>query len=412
MMKNIKSLFCGILILIGQSAVAQDYWEWVDSPPDGFVNSFVLDKDGRIYQAVCTSIYYSDDHGTSWQSTNFKFDNCFPAELAINKDGYLFASTTSAGIYRSADRGQSWVHLTNGLPACCIRTIAFNSAGHIFVGSRTMGIYTSKDNGESWTEFNAGLLHLGVNVIKINDKDHIFAGTDQGIMYRFTEQGSKWFNINKGLTGAKITDLALNSKGHLFLGNNKGEVYRSTDNGDQWIKCLDKSTSKSDIIRSIVINRFDHIYIGNSSGVLRSPNNAQSWAWFNKGLANTYVSMLGINARDQILAGIEIGVYRSKLLVSSAKELSTVYTKNFVEQNFPNPFFANTQIPVYLKDGERVNVEILDMFGRTIETILNESQVNGQQLLEWNAECHPPGIYYCRVRSGDFMETIKMNVVR
>ncbi|MBK9271079.1 MAG: hypothetical protein IPM48_05750 [Saprospiraceae bacterium] len=407
-----EKLFCAILILIGQFAVAQDYWEWVDSPPIGLVNSFVLDKDGRMYQAVCDRIYYSDDHGSSWEPTQFYFDNCFPSTLAINKDGFLFASTISEGIYRSADRGQTWKHLTNGLPACCIQSIAFNSAGHIFVGSRTMGIYISKDKGESWTEFNAGLLHLGVSVIRINDKDHIFAGTDQGIVYRFTQQGSKWFNINRGLKGDKINDLAINSKGHLFLGTNKGELYRSTNNGDQWTQCLNNSAFKTSSIRSIVINRFDDIYIGSPHGVLRSTDNAQNWTWFNQGLTNTYVCKLGINARDQILAGIEIGVFRTNSLVSSTKELSTLYPKNFVEQNSPNPFSSTTQIPIYLMRGDRMTVDILDEFGRTIDNLRNEPMVQGRQMIEWNAESHPPGIYYCRVRAADFIQTIKLIVVK
>lgn len=65
-------------------------------------------------------------------------------------------------------------------------------------------------------------------------------------------------------------------------------------------------------------------------------------------------------------------------------------------QNFPNPFNPRTRIQFTLSVSSRVRLDVFDLRGRKIATLIDENREAGSHTLEWDAGGRPGGIYfYC-----------------
>jgi hypothetical protein len=93
----------------------------------------------------------------------------------------------------------------------------------------------------------------------------------------------------------------------------------------------------------------------------------------------------------------------------------------------PNPFSNSTAIKYEVKTPGPVRLEIYDISGRLVETLVNETQEPGIHQVRWNREANPSGVYFYRLeacperspepgegqsrRAGESVETRKMVVV-
>ena len=84
---------------------------------------------------------------------------------------------------------------------------------------------------------------------------------------------------------------------------------------------------------------------------------------------------------------------------------------------YPNPFNPTTQIRYDLSSNENVKIDIYDVMGRKIKSLINKYQVAGHYSAKWNAENElggpvPAGMYICSMHAGDFRKNIKMILIK
>jgi hypothetical protein len=70
--------------------------------------------------------------------------------------------------------------------------------------------------------------------------------------------------------------------------------------------------------------------------------------------------------------------------------------------NYPNPFNAQTTIHYSLPAASDVSLDIFDITGGKIETLVSEKQEAGEHSIVWNAEKKPSGVYFYRIKAGNF----------
>jgi parallel beta-helix repeat protein len=85
--------------------------------------------------------------------------------------------------------------------------------------------------------------------------------------------------------------------------------------------------------------------------------------------------------------------------------------------SFPNPFSQDTLIHYDLANNDDVLVDIFDLAGQHLVTLLNEQQVEGSHELLWNGrdkngQSLPSGIYFCRLRTPSTDQINKMIRIR
>ena len=76
--------------------------------------------------------------------------------------------------------------------------------------------------------------------------------------------------------------------------------------------------------------------------------------------------------------------------------------KYALNSNYPNPFNPQTTIRYQLPDAGHVKLQIYDLTGQLVETLVDGSKPAGEYRVIWNAEKTTSGIYFYRLQSGNF----------
>jgi hypothetical protein len=81
-------------------------------------------------------------------------------------------------------------------------------------------------------------------------------------------------------------------------------------------------------------------------------------------------------------------------------------------QNYPNPFNATTEITYHLEMDATVELEVFNLLGEKVETLIDAYQSAGQRAVIWDASDFTSGIYFCRLRAGDSTQIRRMTLLR
>lgn len=81
-------------------------------------------------------------------------------------------------------------------------------------------------------------------------------------------------------------------------------------------------------------------------------------------------------------------------------------------QNYPNPFNPTTTIVFALPQASEVRLSVFDILGRESVLLVNERREAGFHQAHWDASGWPSGVYFYRLRAGNFVETRRLVLVR
>ncbi|MCK4661759.1 MAG: T9SS type A sorting domain-containing protein, partial [Bacteroidales bacterium] len=94
-----------------------------------------------------------------------------------------------------------------------------------------------------------------------------------------------------------------------------------------------------------------------------------------------------------------------------------VSQKNVSVTNYPNPFNSETTISYIISVSSNVIIEIYNIQGKKIKTLVNKYKVSGNHSVVWNGNDYngkivSSGIYYCRLRAVNSLITKKMIIIQ
>ena len=87
-------------------------------------------------------------------------------------------------------------------------------------------------------------------------------------------------------------------------------------------------------------------------------------------------------------------------------------TEFALSQAYPNPFNSAVTINYELAEDADVLIEVYDLLGKKILTLVNEYQKAGYRTVRWNADGQPSGMYFYRIKAGEFTETKRMTLLK
>ncbi|MDP2981701.1 MAG: T9SS type A sorting domain-containing protein [Candidatus Latescibacter sp.] len=83
-----------------------------------------------------------------------------------------------------------------------------------------------------------------------------------------------------------------------------------------------------------------------------------------------------------------------------------------VEQNTPNPFNPSTTINFTLNKPSQTVIDIFNVAGQKVDTIMNAYLSQGAHSVTWNASLFSAGVYFYSVKAGDNIKTMKMIIAK
>ncbi len=104
-----------------------------------------------------------------------------------------------------------------------------------------------------------------------------------------------------------------------------------------------------------------------------------------------------------------IRTFRTVITLDVEKNISYKYA---LEQNYPNPFNPSTKISFSIAKTTNVKLEVFDMLGKLVKSLVNEEKAPGFYSIEFNAKNIPSGVYVYTIKTNEFSETKRMVLVK
>jgi hypothetical protein len=83
-----------------------------------------------------------------------------------------------------------------------------------------------------------------------------------------------------------------------------------------------------------------------------------------------------------------------------------------LDQNYPNPFNPATKINFQLPENNYVSLKIYDILGNLVTTLVDQETEAGYYTIEWNAGNLSSGVYFYTFKSGSFVSTKKLILLK
>ena len=100
-------------------------------------------------------------------------------------------------------------------------------------------------------------------------------------------------------------------------------------------------------------------------------------------------------------AKIDIGAFEYGVTALDNKDKIPVMEDAELFPNYPNPFNPMTIIPYKLNVMGEIDIDIYNIFGQKILTLISKIETAGNHTIEWQASNVPAGIYLCRLSTED-----------
>jgi hypothetical protein len=97
------------------------------------------------------------------------------------------------------------------------------------------------------------------------------------------------------------------------------------------------------------------------------------------------------------------------LLVGLTSNVPKVFA---LEQNYPNPFNPSTIISYQVASLSNVSLKVYDLLGREIATLVNEMKSAGSYTATFNAANMPSGVYYYKLKAGNYSSVKKLLLLK
>ncbi len=419
-------------------------------PTGAWVTPFIMDQNNsQIIYAGYLKVYKTTDRGTGWtdiSSGGFSSDNLNTLAISPSNSNYIYAADFTH-IWKTTDGGTSaWSEITNTLPvsSASITNIQVSATDPntlwVTFGGYSSGnkVFESDNAGGSWTNISGSLPNLPVLCIRQNKRItayyQLFVGTDEGVYAK--DGANDWINFSDGLPNVVITDLrfyydAVNSANDRLRAASFGRgmwetpvsqplpveltTFKAVALNNQvklnWSTATETNSYGFDIERTVVNNQpstanlFQANEIWTKIGFVRGSGNSnspKSYSFIDNNLSN------GTNFQYKLKMIDNDGNYKYSNVVNVTIQPSA-YT---LMQNHPNPFNPTTIIEYELPVRSKVLLNVYDILGNKVATLVNEVKNAGKYKVQFNGADLASGIYFYELTANNNSVIKKMILMK
>ena len=100
------------------------------------------------------------------------------------------------------------------------------------------------------------------------------------------------------------------------------------------------------------------------------------------------------------------------IVTSIANQNSSIPDRFELYQNYPNPFNPSTTIKYDLPKESSVKIEVYDILGKKVATLVDGIMKAGSYRIIWDANRFASGVYFYRIQAGDYHEVKKLLLLK
>ena len=268
-------------------------------------------------------------------------------------------------------------------------------------------------------------------------------------LYIINSQGGDAFPYQYDITSqsSRITSAAFVNDSLLYLGKQDGDIYSLDIRIPYWSPTINLVASTGLPITALALNPLtqelwaavgsfsgpdriykinsvtgDTIYIGRTGlnkvtqdiifdtlGILYGLIKGGTDSLITIDTLTGIASKLGSLNRNDLFA---IAMLSEKITGVNTPPENQFPIQYLLAQNYPNPFNPTTTIIWQMPESGLVTIKIFDVLGREVTTLVNEEFSVGKHETVFDASWLSSGIYFYQIKTGDFIETKKMILVK
>jgi len=365
------------------------------------------------------TVIRTNDGGNTWDVMSEGLDSLhYPVLEAIDASTVLVAGYAPAGanpavkIFKTANGGQNWSNVYSS-PGGKIHNITmFDAFRGIAVGDPLNGEWTilkTEDGGAGWVQMPGAPLQSGSETgypgsVCWEDSLKGWFGSSESRIYHTADGGETWTVINQTTGIVHVQHLAHSGSGMLLIAGD-GLLARSVDDGASWQVIPKPGYASLDFIRY-----HDGILWAADAGTGLSFSNDNGDSWQLSSI--TLYRLADVSFIGALPYGIWVAGYAGAIFHSDQN--ASGITDNFstspaiLIQNYPNPFRHTTTIGFLLQESALVHIELFDMLGQKVGTLLEQVLPPGSHSIDFNPSGLACGVYMCRLKAGDVHCTREM----
>jgi photosystem II stability/assembly factor-like uncharacterized protein len=428
--------------------------------------------DGDFPARASYGVFKSTNGGLSWDTVNTGLPtsllNIHCIAVQENNADVAYVGTWRDGVYKTINGGLTWTISNSGLTSSDIRSLTIhpNDTLTVFAGSGDGGgLFKSSNGGTSWSPVNTGLTlscppylspigrvtqgisfdtpprfgprpdyypaaWTSIRAIAIDpaNPDNVYAADYKTGVYASTDGGGSWNAMNDSLTMRTVNAMAISSDGNLlYAATFGGGVFRLPLNSNHEPKIASANPPTGAVL---TLDQIDTTDLCVSAYDL--DGDQLSYVWLVDGTDWPGSDACLIVAGADFLPGyhvFEVRVSDSDTAVSvfwEADVLSDVsddggssnLPKEYaLSQNHPNPFNPSTVIAYALPTRSDVKIEIFNILGRLVTTLVDSNKPAGSHEVIWDGtdlsgKQVATGVYLYRLKAGETVLTRKMLLLK
>jgi len=435
-----KRYLLKILIICAIFIIPDYAQEWVNICPEfipeniyGLDGTFKNKNEGWIIGIgeLPQKLYRTSDGGNSWEVqmsidslfySNITFvDNCF-GWMKISK--WIGPhSNYEHYLYKTKNGGLEW-NQVDSPPDSAFLTFTFIDSITGFSGGNNI-IFFTQDGGETWqSQYIDSDISLGIIDFYFIDNRHGWASgannqiTDTGIILNTVTGGDTWrVNVKEaGVWGSSL--YFINRNRGFVVGSNppifQGAIMKTRDGGETW----ETEYLPCSWLRDVVfINDSTGWIVGDYGFIWHTADTGNTWQKIESG---TDADLNSIVFVDNGNVGYIFGEHNTLLKYDKTGN-SVIYkplsTDQFIlNQNFPNPFNAETVIKYRIDKNDNVVLIVYDLSGKEVISLVNEKNSPGNHQVIWNGKDNDgndvsSGIYFYELRTDSQKQVYKMILI-
>ncbi len=388
------------------------------------------------------TILRTTDGGLTWigqaaGTTNDLYGVCFTgAKTGTVVGGKPYSGTGT--ILRTTDEGTTWTNQGN-FTEFDVNAVSFIDANTGFATTEYWEptILHTTDGGTTW-EHQKNVPAPGETFFYgVSCTDPMTAtavGGPYGIIVRTEDGGSTWYREELGsgpgyspfdgtLYAVCYTDAytgtVVGEASWIGVPARGGVIFRTENGGGSWVpQAVAAEELNGKYLHGVSFTDANTgTVVGKMGTILRTTDGGGSWVWQASGTTSDLHGISFTDANTGTAVGDNGTIVRTYsggavLPKQGEKPMSQLPTKFSLIGNYPNPFNPSTTIRYELPKSSMVTLSVYDMLGRQVSVLVNGSMDAGVHEVMYVAGRLSSGVYIYRLQAGEFVQSMKLTVVK
>jgi len=405
------------------------------------VQSLAYDQDRDILYAGTYGggAFVSSDRGATWDSAGTS--DAYVMAIAISRNtGEVFIAGGFGGgkVYRSSNTGQSWA--LDSVPTWrnVVALAHDDTREMLYAGTFLDGVFrTSSAAGTSWEQVNEGLPNLQVEALAVDDRTGVlYAGVrGEGVFAGFSSPPAVLSRTRANLSLPIADPGEISDAATLVAGSGLGKL--SAEPVASVVVTIGDVTHTEVNDLTILLEHgglevelLSGLSGANLSGIILSDTATMPIVSGSAPYTGSFLPSAPLSAfqgtdpegtwtliiRDGTAGNAGTlnawGVTAVLGPTTAVVDHGALPASLRLEQNYPNPFNPSTAIEFVLPESGRVVLEVYDLLGRRLGTILDGFRPAGAHRAVFDASVHSSGVYLYRLSAGGAVLTRRMVLLR